>query len=113
MEDALFDGWRGSFDVKHTDLAKQDEILQHLNGSIDVSEVPFPVFNRLVRLVQNLLDSGVGPDGLPYSAWKSTSCCETLFEVLLWLIQGRGASTVLVESLLVFVPKKITADELF
>ena len=113
MEDALFDGWRGSFDVKHTDVAKQDEILQHLNGSIDVSEVPFPVFNRLVRLVQNLLDSGVGPDGLPYSAWKSTSCCETLFEVLLWLIQGRGASTVLVESLLVFVPKKITADELF
>ena len=50
---------------------------------------------------------------MPYSAWKSTSCCETLFEVLLWLIQGRGASTVLVESLFVFVPKKITVDELF
>ena len=57
-------------------------------------------------------DAGVGPDGLPYSAWQTQRGLWTLYLMLLRVTDGNPLPSYIIDSLMVFLAKKLTSKDL-
>ena len=75
--------WSQVFQEKEIDAKRAIEFL-------GIHARPFPAINALISrnrfddLLKNLVDSAVGPDGIPYSAWKHSPdiCKDSLYSLL-------------------------------
>ena len=80
--------WSKELSKKETETAAMNILAPHIQAAPHV-EWYLP-FDRFVELIKSLVDSGVGPDGIPYSAWikGGETAQRALYNLYTSLLQG-------------------------
>ena len=71
MQQALNKAWAPIFDKKHIDEeAAQQFVQQHVKQECFAEIIPVDL-HHIENMLEKMVDTAAGPDGLPYSAWRA------------------------------------------
>ena len=112
MEEVLVNEWRDTFALKGSDQHMIDSIIAKWGHGLNLADVKMPSYHQISRMVDKLLDSAPGPDGIPYSGWNVDACVRILCSLFDWLASGGGADREFIASLLIFLPKKLLPSDI-
>ena len=89
----------------------QEMVLSRWSGRVNLADISLPSLSKIMTLIEKMSDSGVGPDGIPYSCYRFDFAARIVLNLLQWILDGRGACDDLISSLILYLPKSPSADE--
>ncbi len=103
----LANDWCPTFERKPFDEQAAKLFLDQYGTQHTFSNTQVPDVEYIELYLSKLVDSGVGPDGLPYSAWRAAGRqgARVLFRYLCFLMNGGLPLASFNASLLIFIPK--------
>ena len=109
---ALTSHWGKVFAKAPIDTELAGAMTRVFSDAFPWARVQLPGRHSVLALLDKVKDSGVGPDGIPYSAWAAggEEGAETLKLITWWMMATGSAPESFNESIACFIPKPIDEE---